>query len=116
MLDEEQAAAHASIAQHVEAPNEEHIKALTKCLLNIKWCAPDNHQWQHSMCTTNKDLTKVMLALCDTIKHWCLKTGDKEAAKGMFKFLCDSCCDTHLMALTYIKAKGLKDKIDCSIC
>ena len=115
MLDEEQAAAHASIAQHVEAPNEEHVKALAKRLPNIKQHAPDNHQWQHSVRTTNNNLAKVMLALCDTIERWCLKTGNKEAAKGMFKFLCDSCCDTHLMALTYVKVKGLKDKIDRSI-
>ena len=80
--DEEQAAAHASIAQRVEAPNEERVKALARRLPNIKRRAPDDHQWQHSVRMTNKDLAKVMLALCDTIERWCLKTGDKEAAKG----------------------------------
>ena len=32
-----------------------------------------------------------------------------------FKFLCDSCCDTHLLSLTFVRMMNLESKIDRSV-
>ena len=70
----------------------------------------------HTTETTNKDLAKVMVALRDAIECWCFKTDRKAGTMKAFKFLCDSCCDTHLLSLTFVCMMNLESKIDRSVC
>ena len=56
-----------------------------------------------------------MVALRDTIEKWCFRTDGKAEKLKTFKFLCDSCCDTRLLSLAYVRTMNLESKIDRSV-
>ena len=48
-------------------------------------------------------------------EKWCFKTDGKVDKLKAFKFLCDSCCDTHLLSLAFVRMMNLESKIDRSV-
>ena len=111
--DEIKAEAHASIADGVNAAEPDRVKDLAKRLRYIRKGAPAANRWKHTLGTTNTDLARVMVAMRDTIDKWCFLA--PKAKDEAWRFLCDSCTDTHLLALSYVKAKGLENKINKSV-
>ena len=88
---------------------------MAKRLPNIKYRASKECRWAHTTKTTHKDLAKVMIALRDTIEKWCFKTDGKADKLKTFKFLCNSCCNTHLLSLAFVRMMNLESKIDRSV-
>lgn len=105
--------AHAYVADAVKNADKHRVKALTKRLKGVKRSAPEGHRWRHTTGTTGADLARVMVALRDAIDRWCFVTPKDK--KKQWRFLCDSCCDTHLIAWSFVVAMGLEHKIDKSV-
>ena len=112
---EHKAEAYVSIKQGISSADESCVNRLAKRLPNMRRRALDERKWNHTTKTTNKDLAKVMVALRDAIKKWCFKTEGKADTLKAFKFLCDSCCDTHLLSLAFVRMMNLESKIDRSV-
>ena len=73
--------------------------------------APAATRWKHTTSTSNMDLARVMLAVRDTIERYVFLSPSKDA----FIFLCDSCTDTDLISIDYVKAKGLEQQINKAV-
>jgi len=113
--DEHKAEAYASIKEGVMKADEGRVGPLAARLPNMKRRTPEDRRWRHTPKTSHKDLAKVMIAMRDAIEKWCFKTDGKADKMKVFKFLCDSCCDTNLLSLAYVRMMGLESKIDKSV-
>ena len=104
--------AYASVKQGVSSADESRVAQLAKRLPNMRRRALNERKWTHTTKMTNKNLAKVMVALWDAIEKWCFKTEGKADKMKSFKFLCDSCCDTHPLSLMFVHMMNLESKID----
>ena len=95
--------------------DEGRVGPLAARLPNMKRRTPEDRRWRHTPKTSHKDLAKVMIAMRDAIEKWCFRTDGKADKMKVFKFLCDSCCDTNLLSLAYVRMMGLESKIDKSV-
>ena len=103
-----------AIAAGVRGADEERVTQLAKRLTGVKKRAPQSHRWKHTVATTHKDLARVMIATRNAIVHaLCALTPDEPPTR--WKFLLDSCSDTHLLSHSWVKARGFEERIDKNV-
>ena len=105
---------HSAIGEEVSKVDDSRAQAVAKRLVSIKKKTPKNHRWRHTVLTTHEQMARVMIATRDAIGN-ILNYLAPSSMVNEFKFLCDSCSDTHLLSLDWVRANGLEKRIDRAV-